>query len=103
MSAAAHTSTLHPLADRLVVRPAAREEATKSGILLPDTTRERPQRGEVIAIGNGRTTQGGERIALEVKVGDTVLFTKYGGTEFTLEGEELLILGEKDILAIIAG
>ena len=102
MIQAAPASTLHPLGDRVVVRPAAREEATKSGILLPDTTKERPQRGEVIAVGNGRTTDDGKRVALDVTVGDTVLFSKYGGTEFTLEGEDLLILGEKDILAIIS-
>ena len=103
MIQAVPTTTLRPLGDRVLVRPAAREEATKSGILLPDTTRERPQRGEVIAVGNGRTTDDGKRIEMDVKAGDTVLFAKYGGTEFTQEGEDLLILGEKDILAIIEG
>jgi chaperonin GroES len=85
----------------VVVRPAARDEATKSGILLPDTSKERPQRGAVVAVGNGRTNDDGKRIELDVKVGDTVLFAKYGGTEFKHEDEELLILTEKDILAII--
>ncbi len=94
---------LHPLGDRVVVRPTPREEATKSGILLPDTTKERPQRGGVIAVGNGRTTDEGKRMEMDIKAGDTVLFAKYGGTGFTLEGEDLLILGEKDILAIIEG
>jgi len=103
MIQAAPTNTLRPLGDRVLVRPAAREEATKSGILLPNTTRERPQRGEVIAVGNGRTTDDGKRIEPDVQAGDTVLFAKYGGTEFAQEGEDLLILGEEDILAVIAG
>ncbi len=101
MAQTATAATLRPLGDRVVVRPAAREETTRSGIVLPDTGTERPQRGEVIAAGNGRVTDDGKRLALDVKVGDTVLFAKYGGTEFKLEDEELLILSEKDILAII--
>ena len=103
MTQAVPTITLRPLGDRVLVRPAARDEATKSGIFLPDTSKERPQRGEVIAVGNGRTNDDGKRIEMDVKVGDSVLFAKYGGTEFTQEGEDLLILGEKDILAIIEG
>jgi chaperonin GroES len=103
MAQAATATTLRPLGDRVVVRPAAREETTRSGIVLPDTSAERPQRGEVIAAGNGRVTDDGERLALDVKVGDTVLFAKYAGTEFKHEDEDLLILAEKDILAIIEG
>ena len=94
--------TLQPMGDRVVIKPAAREETTRSGIVLPDTSKEKPQRGEVIAVGPGRTTDDGTRVALEVKVGDTVLFAKYAGTEFKLDDDELLILSEKDILAVIA-
>src|SRR4051794_28518942 len=101
MAQTATAVTLRPFGDRVVVRPAAREETTRSGIVLPDTSTERPQRGEVIAAGPGRVSDDGRRIDLEVKVGDTVLFAKYAGTEFTLEDEELLILSEKDILAIV--
>jgi chaperonin GroES len=101
MTQAPPANILRPLGDRVVVRPVAREEATKSGIHLPDTSRERPQRGEIVAVGNGRTTDDGKRIELDVEVGDTVLFAKYGGTEFKHEDEELLILSEKDILAVI--
>ena len=93
---------LQPMGDRVVIKPAAREETTRSGIVLPDTSKEKPQRGEVIAVGPGRTTDDGTRVALEVKVGDTVLFAKYAGTEFKLDDDELLILSEKDILAVIA-
>jgi chaperonin GroES len=89
------------MGDRVVIRPAAREETTKMGIVLPDTSKEKPQRGEIIAAGPGRVSDDGKRIDLEVKVGDTVLFAKYAGTEFKLEDEELLILSEKDILAIL--
>ncbi len=97
----AAAAKLRPMGDRVVVRPAAREETTRSGIVLPDTSTERPQRGEIIAAGPGRVTDEGKRLDLEVKVGDTVLFAKYAGTEFKLEDEELLILSEKDILAIV--
>ena len=92
---------LQPLADRVVVKPAGREETTKSGIVLPDTAKEKPQRGTVIAAGLGRRDEDGDRIEMDVKVGDAVLFAKYAGTEFKLDDEELLILAEKDILAII--
>jgi chaperonin GroES len=101
MAKAATATTLRPLGDRVVVRPAAREEATRSGIVLPDTGTERPQRGAVIAAGKGRRNDDGDRVELDVKVGDTVLFAKYAGTEFKHEDEDLLILGEKDILAIL--
>ncbi len=95
-------TTLKPLADRLVVKPASREETTKSGIVLPDTAKEKPQRGTVISVGEGRRDDDGDRIPMDVKTGDEVLFAKYAGTEFKLEDEELLILSEKDVLAIIA-
>ena len=93
---------LQPMGDRVVIKPAAREETTRSGIVLLDTSKEKPQRGEVIAVGPGRTSDDGKRIAMEVKVGDAVLFAKYAGTEFKLEDDELLILSEKDILAVLA-
>ena len=95
-------SKLRPLGDRLVVRPAGREETTKSGIVLPDTAKEKPQRGTIIAVGKGRRDDDGDRIEMDVKVGDEVLFAKYAGTEFKLEDEELLILAEKDILAVVS-
>jgi chaperonin GroES len=90
---------LEPLGDRVVVQPAGREETTKSGIVIPDTAKEKPQRGTVIAAGPGRRDDDGDRIAMDVQVGDSVLFAKYGGTEFKYEDEEYLILSEKDILA----
>jgi chaperonin GroES len=92
---------LRPLGDRVVIKPASREETTKSGIVLPDTSKEKPQRGTIIAVGEGRRDDDGDRIAMDVKVGDAVLFAKYAGTEFKLDDEELLILAEKDILAIV--
>lgn len=102
MSATAAATKLRPLGDRVVIRPVAREETTRSGIYLPDTSKEKPQRGEVIAVGPGRQTEEGQRIAMDVKVGDAILFAKYSGTEFKLDDEELLILGERDILAVIS-
>ena len=90
---------LQPLADRLVVKPMEREEVTKGGIVLPDTVKERPQEGEVVAAGPGRMTDDGKRIAMDVKVGDIVMYAKYGGTEVKVDGEELMILRESDILA----
>jgi chaperonin GroES len=93
---------LRPLGDRVVVKPLGREETTKSGIVLPDTAKEKPQRGTVIAAGEGRRDDDGDRIPLDVQVGDQVLFAKYAGTEFKLDDEELLILAEKDILAVVA-
>jgi chaperonin GroES len=86
-----------------VVKPAGKEEVTKSGIVIPDTAKEKPQEGEVIAVGSGKLLDSGERGAMEVKVGDRVLFAKYGGTEFKLEGEDMLVLRESDILAILTG
>ena len=88
-----------PLADRLVIRPIEREEVTKGGIVLPDTVKEKPQEGEVVAVGPGKLSDDGKRIAMEVKVGDTVIYAKYGGTEIKIEDEELVILSESDILA----
>jgi chaperonin GroES len=90
---------LEPLGDRVVVQPADREETTRSGIVIPDTAKEKPQRGSVIAVGKGRRDEDGDRIPMDVAVGDTVLFAKYAGTEFKFEEEEYLILSEKDILA----
>ena len=90
---------LQPLADRVVVKPIEKEEKTKSGIYLPDTAREKPQEGEILAAGPGRIGEDGKRIALDVKVGDTVVYTKYGGTEIKIDGDELIILRESDILA----
>lgn len=92
-------SKLQPLADRLVVKPINKEEKTKGGIFLPDTAKEKPQEGEVIAIGPGRMNDDGKRIAMEIKVGDTVLYAKYGGTEIKLDDEEWIILREADVLA----
>ena len=90
---------LQPLADRLVVKPIAREEVTKGGIVLPDTAKEKPQEGEIIAVGPGKMDETGKRIPMEVKVGDIVLYAKYGGTEIKIEGQELMILREADLLA----
>jgi len=90
---------LQPLADRLVVKPIEREEVTKGGIVLPDTVKEKPQEGKIIAVGPGRLSEDGKRIAMDVKVGDIVLYAKYGGTEIKIEAEELIILRESDILA----
>jgi len=92
---------LQPLGDRLVVRALAREAVTKSGIVLPDTAKEKPQEGEVLAIGPGKVLDNGKRTTLEVKVGDRVLFAKYAGTEVKLGGEEYLILRESDIMGIV--
>lgn len=95
------TLNLKPLGDRLVVKPAGREEMTASGIVLPDTAKEKPQRGTIVAAGEGRRDDDGDRIPMDVKVGDEVLFAKYAGTEFKLDDQDLLILSEKDILAVI--
>ncbi len=95
-------SKLQPLGDRVVVKASEREETTRGGIVLPDTAKEKPQRGTVIAAGKGRRDEDGDRIEMDVKVGDEVLFAKYAGTEFKLEDEDLLILSEKDILAVIS-
>ena len=90
---------LQPLADRLVVKPMEKEEVTKGGIVLPDTVREKPQEGEVIATGPGRMTEDGKRLEMDVKVGDIVIYAKYGGSEIKIDDEDLIILRESDILA----
>lgn len=90
---------LQPLADRLVVKPIQREEVTKGGIYLPDTAKEKPQEGKVIAVGPGRMTDDGKRIPMEVKAGDRVIYTRYGGSEIKIDDEEYIILRESDILA----
>lgn len=93
--------TLKPLADRVVVKPSEPEERTKGGIIVPDTAKEKPVWGEVIAVGPGRVSDDGKQIPVEVKVGDRVLYGKYSGTEVTIDGEELLIMRESDIFAIM--
>jgi chaperonin GroES len=92
---------LRPLGDRLVVKALAREAVTKSGIVLPDTATEKPQEGEVLAVGSGKVLENGKRSILEVQVGQRVLFAKYAGTEVKVEGQEYLILRESDIVAIV--
>ena len=92
---------LKPLGDRLVVKPSEREEMTKSGIVLPDTAKERPQEGTVVSVGPGRTLDDGKIEKMEVRAGQKVLFQKYAGTEFKIDEEDLLILSQKDILAVI--
>ena len=99
--ATATATKLRPLGDRVVIQPTPREEMTKSGIVLPDTAKEKPQEGKVIAAGPGRLTDEGKREPMDVKEGDTVLYAKYAGTEFKVEGDELLIVSQKDILAIV--
>lgn len=93
---------IKPLGDRVVVKALAQEEKTKSGIVLPDTAKEKPQQGEVVAVGPGKMLENGQRVPLEVKVGDKVIYSKYAGTEIKIDGEEVLILdGSRDIYAII--
>jgi chaperonin GroES len=94
---------LQPLGDRVVVKPTPREEMTKSGIVLPDTAKEKPQEGTILAVGPGAFDNDGKRVAMDVEVGQKVLYGKYAGTEFKLDDEELLIVSQKDILAIVAG
>ena len=92
---------LKPLAARLVVKVVSGEEKTKSGLYLPDTAQEKPQEGEVIAVGNGRVLDNGQKMPLEVKVGDRIIFSKYSGTEIKLDGEKFVIFSERDVLAVI--
>lgn len=94
---------LKPLGDRLVVEPKEREETTASGIILPETAKEKPQEGEVVAVGPGRRDDDGKRVEMDVAVGDKVLYAKYAGTEIKVEGKKLLILKETDVLAIVTG
>jgi chaperonin GroES len=92
--------SLRPLDDRIVVRPSEAEERTASGLVIPDTAKEKPQQGEVLAVGPGRRAENsGELIPLDIKVGDKVVYSKYGGTEITSDGEDLLILNSRDVLA----
>jgi chaperonin GroES len=100
-TATATSSKLRPLGDRVVVKPTPREEMTKSGIVLPDTAKEKPQEGTVVAAGPGRTLDDGKRESMDVKEGQKVLYAKYAGTEFKIDGDELLIVSQKDILAIV--
>jgi chaperonin GroES len=99
--ATATATKLRPLGDRVVIKPTPREEMTKSGIVLPDTAKEKPQEGSILAAGPGRITDEGTREPMDVKEGDKVLYAKYAGTEFKVEGDELLIVSQKDILAIV--
>lgn len=93
---------IKPLGDRVVLKAIAQEQTTKSGIVLPDTAKEKPQEGEVVAVGTGKTLENGQKAAMEVKVGDKVIFSKYAGTEIKVDGEPVIILGERDILAILS-
>lgn len=101
--ATATATKLRPLGDRVVVKPTAREEMTKSGIVLPDTAKEKPQEGTIVAAGPGRLNDEGEREPMDVKVKDKVLYAKYAGTEFKIDDEEFLIISQKDILAVVEG
>jgi chaperonin GroES len=92
---------LQPLEDRIVVRPNDAEETTASGLVIPDPAKEKPQQGEVLAVGAGRRSDSGELIPMDVNAGDTVVYSKYGGTEITIEGDDLLILSARDVLAIV--
>ncbi len=94
---------LRPLGDRVVIKPIAREDMTKSGIVLPDTAKEKPQEGIILSAGPGKIDENGKREPMDVKVGDKVLYAKYAGTEFKIEGDDLLIVSQKDILAIVEG
>jgi chaperonin GroES len=94
---------LKPLGDRLIVKVVEEEETTASGIVLPDTAKEKPQRGKVIAAGDGKVTDDGKRVPLDVSEGDEVLYSKYGGTDIVVDGEDLLVLRESDVLAKVAG
>jgi chaperonin GroES len=95
------STTLKPLGDRLVVEPQEQEQITASGLVLPETAKEKPQQGTIIAAGPGRRDDDGKRIPLDVAVGDTVLYAKYGGTEVKIDGKKVLILKESDVLAIV--
>jgi len=93
--------TIKPLADRVLIKPSEEEEKTKGGIVLPDTAKEKPQQGEVVACGDGKKTDDGKTAGLSVKKGDKVLYGKYSGTQITVDGEEYLVMREEDILAIV--
>ena len=93
---------VRPMGDRILIRPVSREETTKSGLVLPDTAKEKPMEGEVLAVGRGRTTDDGNVIEVDVKEGDLVLFAKYSGTEVRIDESDLLIIAERDLLAVIS-
>ncbi len=99
--ATATSTKLRPLGDRVVIKPTPREEMTKSGIVLPDTAKEKPQEGEILSVGPGKTLDDGKRESMDVSVGQKVLYAKYAGTEFKVDGDELLIVSQKDILAVV--
>lgn len=92
---------LTPLHDRIIVKPAPAEDVTKGGIIIPDTAKEKPLRGEIVAVGKGRTADDGKLIAMQLKVGDKVLYGKYAGTEVTIDGDDYLMMKENDVFAII--
>jgi chaperonin GroES len=94
---------IRPLHDRVVVRRLEEKESVKGGIIIPDTAKEKPQEGEVVAVGNGKVTENGTKITMDVKKGDRILFGKYAGSEVKLNGEEFLIMREDDILGILSG
>ncbi|MFD3006584.1 co-chaperone GroES [Thermus scotoductus] len=94
-------TVIKPLGDRVVVKRIEEEPKTKGGIVLPDTAKEKPQKGKVIAVGSGRVLENGQKVPLEVKEGDIVVFAKYGGTEIEIDGEEYVILSERDLLAVL--
>lgn len=94
-------ATIRPLGDRVLVKPIEREAETESGLLLPETAKEKPQEGEVIAVGMGRRDEDGDRVALDVEVGNRIIFAKYAGTEVKLDGDKMLIMKESDILGIL--
>ncbi|HEY3363510.1 MAG TPA: co-chaperone GroES [Symbiobacteriaceae bacterium] len=97
------STNIRPLADRVLIRPQQQEERTKGGIVLPDTAKEKPQVGKVLAAGRGRVSDDGKRIPLDLTEGNLVLYTRYAGTEVKVDGEDLLLIGERDILAIVEG
>ena len=92
---------LKPLDDRIVVKPSEAEQTTAGGLVIPDTAKEKPQQGEVLAVGPGRVGDDNERVPMDISVGDTVVYSKYGGTEITVEGQDLLILSARDVLAVL--
>lgn len=92
---------IRPVSDRVVVKPATKDEISKGGIIIPDTAKDKPQEGTIVAVGPGKVLDNGERSKMELKTGDKVLFAKYGGTEFKFEGEDLLVLRESDVLAVL--
>ena len=94
---------LKPLGDRLIIRTVEEEETTQSGIVLPDTAKEKPQRGKVLAVGDGKIGDDNERVPLDVAEGEEILYSKYGGTEINVDGEDLLVLRESDVLAKVTG